>query len=155
DILLVQSGSSEPPDKVKDRPHCALYHNNRDGTFTDVTAGSGLDKDPGYAQGVAVGDYDNDGYEDLFITAYGGNHLFHNRGSGFRVQGSGRPSPNPEPRTLNPLFEDVTTKMGLDKIHSTGYATSAAFGDYNNDGRLDLYVCYYCPWTRAIDKPCR
>jgi hypothetical protein len=136
DILLVQSGPSDDPRTVKDRPHCALYHNNGNGTFTDVTAGSGLDKDLGYGQGVAVGDYDNDGYDDLFITAYGGNHLFHNE------HGTGK-------------FKDVTYQMGLDKIHSTGYATSAAFGDYDNDGRLDLYVCYYAPWTREKDAHCK
>ncbi len=146
DIFLVQSGSSEPPvpppslegrqdGAISSRPHCALYHNNGDGTFTDVTVGSGLDTDLGYGQGVAVGDYDNDGYDDLFITAYGGNHLFHNE------HGSGK-------------FTDVTHAMGLDTIHSTCYATSAAFGDYDNDGRLDLYVCYYSPWTWNQDRPC-
>ena len=134
DILLVQSGSLVPDGTVA-RPHCALYHNNGNGTFTDVTAGSGLDKDLGYGQGVAIGDYDNDGYEDIFITAYGGNHLFHNE------KGTGK-------------FTDVTAKMGLDKIHSTGYATSAAWGDYDNDGKLDLYVCYYCPWTLQTEKTC-
>ncbi len=135
DILLIQSGSSEPPKTVTGRPHCALYHNNRDGTFTDVTAGSGLDVDIGYGHGVAVGDYDNDGYDDLFITAFGGNRLFHNE------RGTGK-------------FRDVTHRMGLDRVHSTGYATSAAFGDYDNDGRLDLYVCYYCPWHWETNKPC-
>lgn len=135
DILLLQSGSSETPDKVSNRPHCVLYHNNHDGTFTDVTAGSGLDRDLGYAQGVAVGDYDNDGYDDLFITAYGQNHLLHNE------HGTGK-------------FTDVTAKMGLDTTHGTGYATSAAFGDYDNDGKLDLYVCYYSDWNWKQDKPC-
>jgi hypothetical protein len=134
DILFVQSGSLTPTGAYV-RPHCALYHNNGDGTFTDVTAGSGLDKDLGYGQGIAIGDYDNDGYDDIFITAYNTNHLFHNE------HGTGK-------------FTDVTAKMGLDKIHSTGYATSAAFGDYDNDGRLDLYVCYYCPWTPKLDQPC-
>lgn len=134
DILLIQSGPLTP-DAVAARPHCALYHNNGNGTFTDVTASSGLDKDLGYAEGVAVGDYDNDGYDDLFITSYGKNYLFHNE------HGSGK-------------FADVTGKMGLDKLHSAGYATSAAFGDYDNDGKLDLYVCYYCPWTFAGDKIC-
>jgi hypothetical protein len=163
DILLIQSGPSGPPDRVTQgdtienrkskienpkRPHCALYHNNGDGTFTDVTAGSGLDRDLGYAQGVAVGDYDNDGYEDLFITSFGGNHLFHNE-LGRRKT----PATNPQPPT--PIFKDVTHKMGLDRVHSTGYATSAAFGDYNNDGRLDLYVCYYTSWTWERDRPCR
>lgn len=136
DIFLVQSGSSEAPATVTNRPHCALYRNRRDGTFKDVTAQSGLDKDLGYAQGVAVGDYDNDGYDDLFITAYGGNHLFRNR------RGSGK-------------WEDVTRAQGLDKVVGEGYATSAAWGDYNLDGRLDLYVCYYARWTHAGDKQCR
>lgn len=135
DIFLVQSGSSEPARSVKNRPYCALYHNNRDGTFSEVTAGSGLDKDLGYAQGIVTGDYDNDGYADLFITAYGGNHLFRNQ------SGSGK-------------FEDVTKSMGLDKVHGTGYATSAAWGDYDNDGKLDLYVSYYARWTHALNKDC-
>ncbi|HLK55997.1 MAG TPA: VCBS repeat-containing protein, partial [Chthonomonadaceae bacterium] len=133
DILLLQSGPSGP--SLAQRPHCALYRNNRDGTFTDVTAGSGLDTDLGYIQGVAVGDYDNDGCDDLFLTAYGGNHLFHNE------HGTGK-------------FTDVTHRMGLDKVHSAGYATSAAFGDYDNDGKLDLYVCYYAAWTLEKDKLC-
>jgi hypothetical protein len=133
DIFLVQSGSSEPAATVKDRPHCALYHNNGDGTFTDVTAGSGFDQNLGYGQGVAIGDYDNDGFPDLFLTAYGGNHLFHNE------KGSGK-------------FTEVTKQMGLD--NAQGYATSAAFGDYDNDGRLDLYVCYYTPWSWANNRSC-
>src|SRR5689334_4558135 len=134
DILLIQSGSLTP-DGQASRPPCALYHNNGNGTFTDVTAGSGLDKDLGYGHGIAIGDYDNDGYDDIFITAYNQNHLFHNE------HGTGK-------------FTDVTAKVGLDKLHSTGYATSAAFGDYDNDGKLDLYVCYYCPWTPQTDKIC-
>ncbi len=134
DILLIQSGALVPEGNYV-RPHCALYHNNRDGTFTEVTTGSGLDKDMGFAHGVAIGDYDNDGYDDIFITAFRGNHLFHNE------RGTGK-------------FTDVTAKMGLDKVHSTGYATSAAFGDYDGDGRLDLYVCYYCPWTLKKDAAC-
>jgi hypothetical protein len=148
DIFLVQSGSSDvkapplsPPNlggmkggAGADRPHCALYHNNGDGTFTDVTAGSGLDKDLGYMQGVTVGDYDNDGYPDLFLSGYGGNHLFHNE------HGAGK-------------FKEVTHAMGLD--NAKGYATSAAFGDYDNDGKLDLYVCYYVPWTPQTNLPCK
>ncbi|MBV9864004.1 MAG: CRTAC1 family protein [Abitibacteriaceae bacterium] len=135
DIFLVQSGPSGPLATVKQRPFCALYRNNKNGTFTDVTAGSGLDKDLGYTFGVAVADYDNDGYDDLFITAYGGNHLFHN------LHGSGR-------------FEDVTARLGLAQPHGSGFATSAAWGDYDNDGRLDLYVCYYAEWNHAVDKHC-
>ncbi|HZP81332.1 MAG TPA: VCBS repeat-containing protein, partial [Chthonomonadaceae bacterium] len=134
DIFLVQSGSSEPAQTVKDRPHCALYHNNGDGTFADVTVGSGFDRDLGYMQGVTVGDYDNDGFPDIFLSGYGGNHLFHNQ------KGSGK-------------FSEVTRQMGLD--NAKGYATSAAFGDYDNDGRLDLYVCYYVPWTPQTNIPCK
>ena len=141
DILLIQSGSSDDPksktqNPKSERPHCVLYHNNGNGTFTDVTAGSGLDTDLGYGQGVAIGDYDNDGYDDIFITAYGGNHLFHNE------KGSGK-------------FRETTKEMGLDKVHSTGYATSAAFGDYDNDGNLDLYICYYTSWTWEKDVTCK
>jgi enediyne biosynthesis protein E4 len=135
DIVLVQSGPSGPSSQVKTRPFCALYHNEKDGSFKDVTAGSGLDRDLGYGHGVAAADYDNDGYDDLFITSYGGSHLLRNE------RGSGR-------------FSDVTRAVGLDKLHSTGYATSAAWGDYDNDGKLDLYVCHYTPWTWETDRPC-
>ncbi len=134
DIFLVQSGSSEPTASVKDRPFCALYHNNGDGTFTDVTAGSGFDHDLGYGQGVSIGDYDNDGFPDLLWTGYGGCHLFHNE------KGTGK-------------FTDVTAKMGLSQV--TGYCTSAAFGDYDNDGKLDLYICRYSPWTWKNNIPCK
>jgi hypothetical protein len=135
DIFLVQSGSTAPAASVKDRPHCALYRNNGDGTFKDVTAGSGIDRDLGYAQGVATGDFDNDGLEDLFVTSYGRNFLLRNVGGG--------------------KFRDVTRVMGLDTPHGTGYATTAAFGDYDNDGRLDLYVCYYLKWSHALNQKCR
>lgn len=179
DILLIQSGSSDPPipglpnrdlptdsdrrliqtgvpnaafnaSKSTRRPHCELYRNNHDGTFTNVTPGSGLDRDLGYAQGVAVADYDNDGFDDVFITAYGGNHLLHND---YGHSGAS-PHTSPRARTFTPLFRDVTHTMGLDTPHSTGYATSAAFGDYDNDGRVDLYVCYYSPWTWSRELTC-
>lgn len=136
DVFLVQSGSSSPASTVINRPLCALYHNRGDGTFQEVTTGSGLDKDLGYAQGVAVGDYDNDGFDDLFITSYGGNHLFRN------IKGKGK-------------FEDVTHIQDVDKVHGSGYATSAAWGDYDRDGLLDLYVCYYAKWSHALNKDCR
>lgn len=136
DIFLVQSGPATPPESVKKRPLCALYRNNKNGTFTNTTLGSGLDKDLGYANGIAVADYDNDGYDDLFITAYNTNHLFRNQ------RGSGR-------------FEDVTARLGLAKRHGTGFATSAAWGDYDSDGRLDLYVCYYAQWSHALNEECR
>lgn len=136
DVFLIQSGAPVTTSKNLPRPFCALYHNQGDGTFTLVTAKSGLDKDLGYAQGATVGDYDNDGYEDIFVTSYGGNHLFRN------LNGTGK-------------FSDATKSTGLDSVHGTGYATSAAWGDYDNDGRLDLYVCYYAQWTPATDKACR
>lgn len=132
DVFLVQSGAVVPIEDYV-RPHCTLFRNNRNGTFTNVTANSGLDKDLGYAQGVAAADYDNDGRTDLFVTAYGGNRLLRNQGNG--------------------KFSDVTASQGLDK--ERGYATSAAWGDYDNDSRLDLYVCYYVQWTPQTNKPCR
>jgi enediyne biosynthesis protein E4 len=103
--------------------HChpgKLYHNNHDGTFTDVTAKSGLTH-CGWGFGVAVGDYDNDGWEDLYITYLDGGVLYHNNGDG--------------------TFTDVTAKAGLGNPGRWG--TSAAFGDYDNDGYLDLYIANY------------
>jgi hypothetical protein len=158
DILLLQSGPSDPSLLQSASPpsstlFCALYHNNGDGTFTDVTLGSGLDRYLGYTHGVAVGDYDNDGYDDLFITGYRRNFLFRNQYATRNHSRMNRVG-NPTPSSSIPLFADVTRKMGLDKLHSTGYATSAAFGDYDNDGLLDLYVCYYCSWTWKKDVAC-
>lgn len=158
DVLLLQSGPSDPSllqgaRSLTPSSYCALYHNNGDGTFTDATLGSGLDRDLGYTHGVAVGDYDNDGYDDLFITGYRRNFLFRNQYAVLqRVHRS--PDKSHTPSLSLPLFADVTRKMGLDRLHSTGYATSAAFGDYDNDGLLDLYVCYYCSWTWKKDVAC-
>ncbi len=98
-----------------------LYHNNRNGTFTDVTEQAGL-LDAGWATGVCVGDYDNDGFEDLFVTYYGHNRLYHNNGNG--------------------TFSDVTSKAGLlDPI--TRFGSGCTFLDYNRDGLLDLFVANY------------
>lgn len=133
DILCIQSGPSDPPDGRTPRPVCRLFHNNRNGTFTDVTAGSRLDQDLGYGYGVTVGDFDNDGLDDLFITSFGGCRLFHNEGRG--------------------RFRDVTKSMGLEALEGA-FATSAAFGDYDNDGRLDLYVCCYSPWHWRSNRVC-
>jgi hypothetical protein len=98
-----------------------LYHNNRDGTFADVTARSGL-ADPGWAQGVCVGDYNNDGWEDLFLTYYGQNRLYRNNGDG--------------------TFSNVTAEAGL-LFPKTRYSTGCTFLDYNRDGHLDLFVSNY------------
>ena len=108
-----------------------LYHNNHDGTFTDVTHKAGLDVEM-YGIGVAVGDYDNDGYDDLFVTAYGQSHLFHNNGNG--------------------TFTDVTQKAGLGGIKE--FNTSAAWVDYDKDGKLDLVVGNYVRWSPETDLYC-
>jgi len=99
-----------------------LYHQNSDGTFEDVTEKAGL-QGVGYGMGVAVGDYDNDGFEDLFVTGYGGNHLYHNNGNG--------------------TFTDVTEKAG---VAGNGWSTSAAWVDLDGDGLLDLVVLRYLQW---------
>lgn len=99
-----------------------MYHQRADGTFEDITEKSGL-QGVGYGMGVAVADYDNDGYEDLFVTAYGGNRLYHNNG--------------------NCTFTDVTEKAG---VAGNGWSTSAAWVDLDNDGLLDLVVTRYVTW---------
>jgi hypothetical protein len=99
-----------------------LYRQKADGTFEDVTVKAGL-QGVGYGMGVAVGDYDNDGYEDLFVTSFGGNHLYHNNGNG--------------------TFTDVTEKAG---VGGTGWSTSAAWVDLDGDGYLDLVVLRYIQW---------
>jgi len=99
-----------------------LYHQKPDGTFEDVTEKAGL-QGVGYGMGVAVGDYDNDGYEDLYVTAYGGNKLYHNNGDG--------------------TFTDVTEKAG---VGGSGWSTSAAWVDLDGDGLLDLMVLRYVKW---------
>jgi len=99
-----------------------LYHQKRDGRFEDVTEKAGL-QGVGYGMGVVVGDYDNDGFEDLYVTAYGGNRLYHNNGNG--------------------TFTDVTEKTG---VAGEGWSTSAAWVDLDNDGLLDLVVLRYLDW---------
>jgi hypothetical protein len=118
-----------------------LYHSNRDGTFTDVTVRAGLAAPCGYGQGVAAADYDNDGRTDLYVTAYGGNHLFHNDGGGTR----GGPV----------HFTDVTRAAGVaDRAAPMPWPLSAAWGDYDNDGRLDLFVCHYVRWSLRENRDC-
>jgi hypothetical protein len=118
DIFLVNSGPSDfykPATPVRN----ALYKNNRDGTFTDVTEKAGVAGGT-FGMGVAVGDYNNDGYPDLFVTAYGRPVLYRNNGDG--------------------TFTDVTEKAGLS---TRGWTTSAVWFDYDNNGLLDLFVCSY------------
>ena len=118
DIYLVNSGPCDfytPKQPLRN----ALYRNNRDGTFTDVTEKAGVTGNA-YGMGVAVGDYDGDGFPDLYVTQYPRNILYHNNGDG--------------------TFTDVTAKAG---VAAPGWSTSAAWFDYDNDGRLDLFVCQY------------
>ncbi len=127
DILLINGKDWNPHGR---HTTAALYRNNHDGTFTDITKGSGLDIDI-YGLGVAVGDYDNDGREDVYITALGGDHLFHNEGGG--------------------KFRDVTREAG---ISNAAFGTSAAWLDYDRDGKLDLFVANYVQWTPKLDLWC-
>src|SRR6185437_14476253 len=121
DILLI-NGMPWTPQPHSNAPTMKLYHNDGNGHFSDVTRQLGLDI-PLYGMGVAVGDYDNDGWDDIFITAIGGSRLFHNE--------HGR------------RFSDVTVASGL---HDEGWPTSAAWIDYDRDGKLDLFVCHYVRW---------
>jgi hypothetical protein len=110
------------PQKTSEKQWNRLYHQKPDGTFEDVTVKAGL-QGTGYGMGVAVGDFDNDGYEDLYVTALGGNKLYHNNGNG--------------------TFTDVTEQSGTG---GSGWSTSAAWVDLDNDGRLDLIVLRYMQW---------
>jgi hypothetical protein len=131
DLYFVQSGPTEfyKPDH---RLRSALYHNNGDGTFTDVTEKAGLAAENHYGQGVAVGDYDNDGYPDLYVTGYGSAILYHNNGDG--------------------TFTDVTKKAGVGD--EGGWSTSAAWIDYDKDGYLDLVVANYIEWSAKNNLWC-
>lgn len=131
DIFLVNGGKLEDPVKGTVDFHRRdpaywnrLYRQNRNGTFTDVTASAGLsDTANSYGMGVAVGDYDNDGFADIYVTSYGRNTLYHNNGNG--------------------TFSDVTALAG---VAADGWSASAGFFDYDNDGRLDLFVTRYLDW---------
>lgn len=127
DILLVNSKDWAPKGR---KSLSALYRNNKNGTFTDVTVGSGLDVEM-YGIGVAVADYDNDGKDDVYITALEGDRLFHNEGAG--------------------KFKDMTKLSG---IANANFATSAAWFDYDKDGKLDIFVANYVQWTLKGDIWC-
>jgi hypothetical protein len=124
DILLINSMSW--PGHAGPKSYPAIYHNNKNGTFTDVTKEAGLAVEM-YGLGCAVADYDNDGFDDIYITCLGANHLFRNLGNG--------------------KFQDVTAKAG---VGDPGFSTSAVWFDYDKDGKLDLFVCNYVDWS--IDK---
>ena len=128
DIFLVNSKPWDPA--VKQKVTSKLYRNNQDGTFTDVTAEAGLDIEM-YGMGVAAGDYDNDGHQDLYVTALEGDRLFRNEGKG--------------------TFSDATSATG---ISNAGFGTSAAWLDYDKDGKLDLFVANYVQWTPEKDLWC-
>jgi enediyne biosynthesis protein E4 len=140
DIFLVNGGRVTSPMQTPENfdRHDPLYWNrlyrqNKDGSFTDVTQQAGLADagDGNYGMGVAVGDYDNDGYPDLYVTSYGKNILYHNNGDG--------------------TFTDVTAKAG---VAGGGWSVSAGFFDYDNDGKLDLFVTRYMEWDTKHNKDC-
>jgi enediyne biosynthesis protein E4 len=140
DVFLVNGGKistglhvPEDFDRRDPRYWNRLYRQNHDGSFTDVTESAGLANvgNGNYGMGVAVGDYDNDGFPDLFVTNYGKNILYHNNGNG--------------------TFTDVTAKAG---VEGGGWSVSAGFFDYNNDGLLDLFVTRYMEWDADHNKIC-
>jgi enediyne biosynthesis protein E4 len=129
DIYLVNSGKCDffdPNPPLRN----ALYKNNRDGTFTDVTEKAGVAGNA-YGMGVAVGDYDGDGFPDIYVTQYASSILYHNNGDG--------------------TFTDVTAKAG---VSANGWGTSAVWFDYDNDGRLDLFVCRFVDFSKSKNKFC-
>ncbi len=136
DVYLVNGAAI--PSLQKDSPIYwnRLFHNNHDGTFTDVTQKAGV-QGAGYGMGVAVGDYDNDGWPDLFVANVTENQLFHNNGDG--------------------TFTDVTAKAGVEGARLDGkkmWSAGAGWFDYDNDGRLDLFVVNYCKWEVNKDPYC-
>ena len=128
DILLING--KDFPGHVRKHSTLRLYHNNGNGTFTDVTARAGLDVEI-YGMGVAVGDYDNDGWDDIYVSGLGEARLFHNERNG--------------------TFKDVTKTAA---VNNTGFGASAAWLDYDKDGKLDLFVTNYAKWSEKDDIYC-
>ena len=124
DIYLVNGSTFDALDGKEEPPHAALFHNNHDGTFTDVTAKAGVANDR-WGYGVSVADYDNDGWPDIFVANYGKNRLYHNNHDG--------------------TFTDVAEKAG---VALGNWSSGSAWGDYDGDGRLDLYVSGYVHFDR-------
>jgi hypothetical protein len=124
DIYMVNGSTFNALDGKEVPPHAALFHNNHDGTFTDVAAAAGVTNDR-WGFGVAIGDYDNDGWPDIFVSNYGKSRLYHNNHNG--------------------TFTDVAEKAG---ITVGGWSTGATFGDYDGDGKLDLFVSGYVHFDR-------
>jgi enediyne biosynthesis protein E4 len=131
DIFIVNGTTLDSP-AAPPAPTSHLYHNNRDGTFTDVTAQAGVGHS-GWGQGVCVGDYDNDGFEDFYVTYYGKNILYHNNGNG--------------------TFSDVSEKAGVAGTGST-WGSGCAFVDYDRDGKVDLFMATYVDFDlKTAPKP--
>jgi len=136
DVYVVNGAAIPSLEKESPKYWNRLYHNNHDGTFTDVTESAGV-AGAGYGMGVAIGDYDNDGWPDIYVVNTGKNQLFHNNGNG--------------------TFTDVTDKAGVGGGILDGkkmWSVSAAWVDYNNDGLLDLFVSNYCKWEVNKDPYC-
>jgi hypothetical protein len=128
-VYLFFVNSKDWPNQGSTSRFCRLYRNNRNGTFTNVSREAGLELEL-YGMGAAVGDYDNDGWNDLYVSGLGGGKLFHNEAGKFR---------------------DVTERSALT---SRGFGTSSAWSDFDRDGRLDLFLCNYAKWSLETDKTC-